>query len=169
VTRPESAPAASRWSAVVLCVIAVATAIVAEAARADGREVRRASANAASIVFQQTNLRGQRAVEEIWTMAADGSRPRFITEGSGPRWSPDRRWIAFDRADFSREKAGDEIWLIRADGTGLRQLTNVYPMQARTPASSPDGRKIAFLRSEPGFTARSGIWVVNVDGSGCDN
>jgi Tol biopolymer transport system component len=103
----------------------------------------------------------------IIEMSADGTNPRRLTRGldSSPRWSPDHRWVAFARGDDTRPKASQEIWLIRPDGSKAHRLTDMYPGQAWGPTWSPDGRRIAFVGQRHG-AAGTGIWVVNVDGSG---
>jgi Tol biopolymer transport system component len=54
-----------------------------------------------------------------------------------------------------------DIFVVGADGRGRRNLT-VTPEKESAPAVSPDGLKIAFVRTDG---ARSEIWVMNVDGS----
>jgi len=56
---------------------------------------------------------------------------------------------------------GTQIVAVRADGGGVKNLTH-WRFDDDWPAVSPDGRKIAFVRtaSEPG------LWVMNADGSG---
>ena len=59
----------------------------------------------------------------------------------------------------------DDLWTARADGTGLRRLTRpVGQVCDSSPAWSPDGKRIAFNRSNCGFGATS-IWVIGADGS----
>jgi Tol biopolymer transport system component len=55
-----------------------------------------------------------------------------------------------------------EIYSIRVDGTGLRNVTN-SPLDEASPAFSPNGRQIAFIRSIAG---NWDLWVMNADGSG---
>jgi Tol biopolymer transport system component len=52
---------------------------------------------------------------------------------------------------------------VNADGSGLRRVTR-SPTLDLQPAWSPDGRRIAFARTVPGF--REEIFVVGVDGRG---
>jgi len=59
--------------------------------------------------------------------------------------------IAFDR--------GEHIFVIRPDGSGEQLLTGDLGDVNRTPAVSPDGRKIAF---RSGFD----VWTMNANGSG---
>jgi Tol biopolymer transport system component len=54
------------------------------------------------------------------------------------------------------------LFVARADGSGARQITD--GTRDFSPRSSPDGRRVAFVRSvAPGETA---IWIVNANGSG---
>jgi Tol biopolymer transport system component len=55
-----------------------------------------------------------------------------------------------------------EIYSIRVDGTGLRNVTN-SPLDEATPAVSPNGRQIAFVR---GIAGNWDLWLMNADGSG---
>lgn len=60
---------------------------------------------------------------------------------------------------FSRDVGGNrDIFSINADGTGLVNLTNTATVGESQPNWSPDGQKIVY--------SRSGIWVMNADGSG---
>jgi TolB protein len=66
-----------------------------------------------------------------------------------------RGTIAFTRLTAD---SPPDIYVVRSDGTGLRRLA----AGARTPAWSPDGRKIAYTS----LSAGGGVWVMNADGSG---
>ncbi len=58
-----------------------------------------------------------------------------------------------------------DIWTIRPDGTGPHRLTRVGG--ARSPAWSPDGSSLLFIRQYPDARgARSELWVVKADGTG---
>ena len=74
-------------------------------------------------------------------------------------WSPDGRWLAVS----TRGLYDSDIWLIRADDDGTPPLHLVE--NARSPAWSPDGQRIAFVRisGDDGYDA---IGVMNVDGTG---
>jgi Tol biopolymer transport system component len=92
--------------------------------------------------------------DDVWTIDADGTDLRRLTQSPGPdfdpSWSPDGTRIAF-RAERSGEP---EIWVMNADGTGKRRLT-----AGLSPAWSPDGSLIA-------FSGRAGLSVIRPDGSG---
>jgi TolB protein len=95
----------------------------------------------------------------IWTMAADGSDQRQLTDGidaRDPAWSPNGRRIAVTL--FSLK--GPDLATMRADGTGLRRLTS-WPSNEFEPAWSPDGSTIAFTR---GFDQGDvgDLWVFDV-------
>jgi Tol biopolymer transport system component len=65
--------------------------------------------------------------------------------------------------------AASVLWTVRADGTGARRLTRTHLTAEVEPEWSPDGRKIAYSRSD---TCRADpndwctrIWTMNADGS----
>jgi Tol biopolymer transport system component len=107
-------------------------------------------------------------VNDIFTMKADGSDLRKLTDSVGlsgdPGYSPDGKLIVF-QAD--RGTAKQSIYVMNAaDGTNKRQVTTV-PDGARddhAPRFSPDGMRIVFTREVDDFT--SSLFVVNLDGSG---
>ncbi len=73
--------------------------------------------------------------------------------------------IAFSSSLSSRDR-NSEIYTMEADGSNVTRLT-LDPRNDIEPAWSPDGRKIAFVRSEVSYsTDRPGeIYVMNADGS----
>jgi tRNA A-37 threonylcarbamoyl transferase component Bud32 len=79
-----------------------------------------------------------------------------------PAWSPDGSKIAF--AGASEE--GFDLYVMNADGTDIVRLTDL-PGDETQPAWSPDGDRIAYSWDDLGGTRfRTGISVVNVDGTG---
>lgn len=85
-----------------------------------------------------------RRYSSIWIMEADGSRKRFLTDGSSPTWSPDGTRIAYTT---SGKPQGNQIFVRWMDAEGATtQITRVE----RGPGSlrwSPDGTQIAFTMS----------------------
>lgn len=71
-------------------------------------------------------------------------------------WSPDSKYLAFARGPRGREPAG--IFLIAMQGGEARRLTEGPD---RTPALSPDGRRLAFTESEDLFKQR--LLVLELD------
>jgi Tol biopolymer transport system component len=76
-----------------------------------------------------------------------------------PVWSPGGREIVFAREHFyaslSRQTEGftATLWTVHPDGSGLRELTTPTTGQDDEPGSfSPDGRWLAFTRTEPSPT-----------------
>jgi dipeptidyl aminopeptidase/acylaminoacyl peptidase len=78
---------------------------------------------------------------DIWIMNADGSRNRFLSKGSGPRWSPDGTRFAF--LDDG-EPAGVQIFVRWVDAAEATQVTRVE-REPSTIRWSPDGESIAFV------------------------
>ena len=105
----------------------------------------------------------------IYTMGLSGGGLKSLTphglQGL-PAYSPDGSTIVFDRS-LPHE---DALWLMRSNGSGLRQLTHDSPAgkgECRcegSPVFSPDGRRIAFVRTITDL--KTAVFVVNLDGSG---
>ncbi|HSW31359.1 MAG TPA: S9 family peptidase [Longimicrobiales bacterium] len=77
----------------------------------------------------------------IWIMNADGTRNRFLVDGSGPVWSPDGTRIAYTAEG---EPQGTQIFVRWMDDEGaVTQVTRVEKAPSGL-AWSPDGRWIAF-------------------------
>ena len=77
----------------------------------------------------------------IWIMDADGSRARFLVDGSNPQWSPDGTRILFTAQG---EPEGSQIFVRWMDAEGaVTQITRV-PNGPGSIRWSPDGRSIAF-------------------------
>jgi len=82
-----------------------------------------------------------RRESSIWIMDADGSRNRFLVDGSGPVWSPDGTRIAYTAQG---EPQGSQIFVRWMDDEGATtQITRVENGPGGI-AWSPDGRWIAF-------------------------
>ena len=85
---------------------------------------------------------------EVWLWREGGTSVQLTrTEkgnSTGPRWSPDGRWIAFlaDRGDKQQvhliSAGGGEAWPLTAVKEGVQSFD-----------WSPDGRRVAFRRPEP--------------------
>ncbi|HKG91254.1 MAG TPA: S9 family peptidase [Gemmatimonadaceae bacterium] len=77
----------------------------------------------------------------LWIMSADGSRNRFLVNGSNAKWSPDGSRVAY----FAKgEPSGTQLFVRYMDADGAStQITRL----TETPADlawSPDGKWIAF-------------------------
>ena len=103
----------------------------------------RISPDGQEIIFTRGGIDkvNDRRYSQIWIMNIDGSRKRFLTDGSSPVWSPDGTRIAFTA---SGEPRGSQIFVRWMDAEGATsQITRVD----RSPGSlrwSPDGTQIAF-------------------------
>lgn len=91
----------------------------------------------------------------LWIMNVDGSKNRYLADGSGARWSPDGTRIAYLA---SGEPKGRQIFVRWMDAEGATtQITRVD----ETPGAirwSPDGRSLAFTMIVPSRDA----WTVKL-------
>jgi len=78
---------------------------------------------------------------DIWIMNADGSRNRFLSKGSSPRWSPDGTRFAFLH---DGEPGGTQIFVRWLDAAEATQITRV-DREPSTIRWSPDSQSIAFV------------------------
>jgi TolB protein len=107
---------------------------------------------------------------DVFTMAADGSDVRQLTDVSGvfglPVYSPDGSRIAF----MSDREGTVDVWVMNADGSDPVNLTafDDSTLDDYHPTWSPDGTQIAFVRGRvpPGGPGK--LWVIDADRSNGD-
>jgi dipeptidyl aminopeptidase/acylaminoacyl peptidase len=80
----------------------------------------------------------------IYRMSLDGhSKPRRITQGFEPSWSPDGKRLAFVR--WNAREAG-HVWVTGVSGGEAVRLSDM-PAYYTSPVFTPDGREVLALRS----------------------
>ncbi len=132
------------------------------------------SPNGKRIVFLRTTL------DALFVVNLNGTGLKQITPSgfdlsSFGSWSPQGNEIVFSR--HVTPDVHSSIWVVHTDGTGLHEV-NVQPASAcgganadpnaegcNEPTWSPDGTKIAFVRSHSNDVDGE-IYTVNVDGTG---
>ena len=77
---------------------------------------------------------------EIWVMRRDGSGLEKVGEGVHPDFSPDASKIVYEKPDSG-------IWVMNRDGSNNHCI--VSDPDAKYPAWSPDGWKIAYVKNYP--------------------
>ena len=97
----------------------------------------------------------------IYTMAADGSDRRLVSQGTvddrHPAWSPDGKMLAVDSGgDLKREVALIDL------STNARTTITSLDAFASFPSFSPDGSRLSFYVYQKGTLE---LWTVNKDGS----
>lgn len=131
-----------------------------------------------SIAFDRY-LKARKATE-IFVMNADRSNVHQLTHtptgySAQPDFSPDGSQIAFTQTFngqlhvckpngecITKRGRQDGICVMNADGSNQRQLTNLSLLNSTpdsTPAFSPDGQSVVFVRDA------KNLFVINVDGS----
>jgi dipeptidyl aminopeptidase/acylaminoacyl peptidase len=104
---------------------------------------------------QQANKIEDRWDSALWIMNADGSRHRFLTKGSNPRWSSDGKRILYI-ADG--EPRGAQVFVRWIDTEGpATQVTRATDKVADA-RWSPDGKSIAFAM----FVPEKDTWKISM-------
>jgi Tol biopolymer transport system component len=105
--------------------------------------------------------------------------PCCVAGASGGSWSPQGNEIVFSSsppATSFEDAFHGRLWLVHSDGSGLRQIpipqwfcgglfTDPDAHGCVDPVWSPDGKKILFRRTTPGFGEGGDLYTVNPDGS----
>ena len=107
----------------------------------------RMSPDGAQIIYtrQWVDKVNDRRESSLWIMDADGSRNRFLVDGSAARWSPSGDRIAYTA---SGEPEGTQIFVRWMDDEGaVTQITRVNQSPG-DPAWSPDGTRVRRLHDE---------------------
>ena len=107
----------------------------------------------------------------LWMFDIESKLTTQITKGqdwndSQPVLSPDGKQIAFVSDRTGKEYEGsqnNDIWVISAQGDSLKQITT-QANQDSYPQWSPDGKSIAYLRTDKPY-AKSEIYVVSLEQS----
>lgn len=95
--------------------------------------------------------------EEIWIVPVSGAEARRFVTGPGdawsPRWSPDGKQIAFlsDRGEKGDDDSDDgetQVYVISFFGGEAKKLTD-SKTSVRSFKWSPDGKRIAYVASDP--------------------
>lgn len=112
----------------------------------------------ADIVFQST----RDGNFEIYSMNADGTEPRRLTNSPSndwsPSWSPDGSTIA-----FASDRDGNwEIYTMRADGSEQTRLTK-QAGACTSPSWARQGKKILFASTRD--AANGNLYLMNPDGT----
>jgi len=114
---------------------------------------------------------GERSRKEqgLWLMALDGTIVRRLTrtDVSEFDWSPTGRRLAFVKRLSERGDEND-LYTINSGGKGRQRLTSTPRRHEFSPAWSPDGESIAFVRRKPGNDFKSPVIQVRkkpADGS----
>jgi Tol biopolymer transport system component/DNA-binding winged helix-turn-helix (wHTH) protein len=91
----------------------------------------------------------------LWSISVFGGSPRPLADdASGGSVSPDGARVAFRRAELTNNGLlSREIWVMRSDGTDPIKVAPDKGSRVGTPTWSPDGKRIAYIRTALAFDA----------------
>jgi DNA-binding winged helix-turn-helix (wHTH) protein/Tol biopolymer transport system component len=101
----------------------------------------------------------------LWNISVFGGSPRPLAEdASGGSVSPDGAYISFNRVDMHLEDwLGREIWIMHSDGTDQVKVVADNGWLVGKPTWSPDGNRIAYIRTTWGFGPRTSSRTSSVE------
>lgn len=116
-----------------------------------------------AVVYQRSwvDPSADRRRSALWIVNTDGSRDRFLVNGSSPRWSPSGDRLAFlacgtvgadpDAREDCPDDAVRQVYVRIMSGDGAGAVTQVTRRTESVQALSwsPDGERIAFTAFEP--------------------
>jgi dipeptidyl aminopeptidase/acylaminoacyl peptidase len=182
---PASEPSSRSTAAVLLTILALVTFLAGVPSAARAQETRAAPKSERLTLDKYMHMEGVRDPKlspsgreiayvrswidpmtdahksAVWMMNADGSRNRYLAEGSSPRWSPGGARLAFlacgtaggDRSALDDCPKGShrQIYVRIMEGTGAGSITQVTRLteSASDLAWSPDGARLAFRSFVP--------------------
>lgn len=117
-----------------------------------------------ALLITQIQVTDQTSSAHIYAVDLESGNLTDLSQPNGnsdqlPTWSPNGQTIAFVRQIRSISLAG-QLWLMQADGSNPVQLTNEPEMDHDQLAWSPDGRYLAFRRSNlEEMEALPAVWL----------
>ncbi|MGF1606156.1 MAG: S9 family peptidase [Rhodothalassiaceae bacterium] len=124
--------------------------------RAGGPQI---SPDGSEIIYtrQSVNKYKDRWDSELWIMNADGSRARFLTDGSSAVWAPTGDRIAFVQKD---DEGRPQLYIRWMDSEGAVSRITKEDMAPSLISWSPDGQWLAFRARVP----QEPKWTIDLPG-----